>query len=61
LFRAGHIAALVGVFDPEDEVAVVTTGIEVVVKDGSDAAQVKTSGGAGRKTETNFSGHRLQR
>jgi hypothetical protein len=52
---------LVGVFDPENEDAVVPAGIEVVEKDGSDAAQMKTTGGTGCKTEANFSGHRLQR
>ena len=61
LFGAGYVAGLVGVFDPEDEVAAVAAGKEVVVKDGSYAPQVKAAGGAGCKAKTNLTGHRMQR
>jgi hypothetical protein len=38
LFGAFYVAALVGVFDPEDEVAVVVAGEEIVIQDGTYAA-----------------------
>jgi hypothetical protein len=45
---------LVGVFDPEDEVAAMTAGKEVVVEGGPYAAEVKAPGGAGGKSQTYF-------
>ena len=47
LFGSGDVAALVGVFDAEDEGAAVAAGIEIVIEDGADAAEVKAAGGAG--------------
>jgi len=39
-FGSGYIAALVGVFDAEDEVALVLAGVEVIIEYGSDASEV---------------------
>jgi hypothetical protein len=39
-FRSGHISALVGVFDPDNEIASVFFGKEVVVENGTNTAEV---------------------
>src|SRR6185312_2106280 len=61
LLRTGHVPALVRIFDAEYEVAAVAPGEKIVVEDGSDAAQVQAACRAGCKSDSDFSGHRLQR
>lgn len=51
--RALHKAFLVGVFDAEDEFAVVLFGKEVGVKSGAESADMKVAGGGGGKAGFN--------
>jgi hypothetical protein len=61
LFCARYIAALVGVFDAEDKVALMLPGKQVIVENGSDASQVQPAGGARCESKPDFFAHRGQR
>ena len=49
-FRAGHITALVGVFDAQDELATVFARQQIVVQSGAHAADVERARWRGGKT-----------
>jgi hypothetical protein len=60
-FGAGHITALVCVFDTEDKIALVLAREKVVVKYCPNASQVKPACGAWSKPKPDFLTHRPQR
>jgi hypothetical protein len=61
LFRSGDIAALVGVFDTKNKVALVLTGKKIVIQYCPYPSEVKATGGAWREPEPDFLTHRAQR
>jgi hypothetical protein len=57
----GYIPALIRIFNAEDEIAPVAPGEQIVIKDRPDTPKVQSTGGAWRKSYSDFFAHRAQR